>query len=261
METKKKMIYEDSNFECYSIENIGIIKVKKNVFKILTDLENSHRFMESLNVLEIDNIISGIIIFNEEDSLGNEVYTDYLKSVYSHKMSGDIWNKKKLEISNRETRTREHVILNNIISKIVRSNKIIINASNGNIVTPFLGVALSADLRLVSENTVFILSHSQKNIHPSGAVPYFLPKYLGHAMASQILLCSDRITAKEAFELGIVFEILPVQDYEQLCIKRVRRILERGENFIKSTIKLLAFDFNDLEKFANIEVCEFAGKL
>ncbi|MBU2492360.1 MAG: enoyl-CoA hydratase/isomerase family protein [Bacteroidetes bacterium] len=260
METQKEMIYEDENFEFSKIEHMGIIKIKKNVFKIITDLANSHIFMDSWNILENDKLISGIIIFNEKDSLGNEEYKDYLARVSSHKKLDDRWDTLKFQILNNETRTREHVVLNNIISKIVRSNKIIVNASNGEIVTPFFGAALAADLRFASADTVYLLSHAQMDVHPNGAVPYFLPKYLGHAKAAKILLCSDKITAQEAFELGIVFEIFPSLNYEELCVEKVRQILNKGDNVIKSTIKMLAYNFIDLEKYTNMEVCEFAGK-
>lgn len=256
MENSKIIIYEDPNFECYRDDKIGILKIKNNVFEIITDLQKSYRFIKCITLLEKDDNISAIVIFNEKNSLGNKEYINYLNRVTSHKRIENQFDDTRT--INKLTRTREHVVLNNIISKIVKSCKIIVNASNGEIVTPFFGLALAADLRFASDETIFYLSHSQMNVHPNGALPYFLPKLLGYAKASQILLCSDKITAQEALDLGILLEILPEENFEELCITEVKKIIARGDNTLKCTIKMLSTNFKNLREYTNMEECEFA---
>ncbi|MBL1214036.1 MAG: enoyl-CoA hydratase/isomerase family protein [Ignavibacteriae bacterium] len=257
MEKISDIIYEDQNFKCLKIGKIGIMKIKNNVFKIITSLNEYEKFIGYMNVLESDKSISAIVFFNEKRALGNEEFKNYLKNITTDEANDDAFN--KLRILNNETRNRKHIIINNIISHIIRSKKIIVNAADGEIVTPFFGAALAADLRLASEETKFILSHSQMNIHPTGAVPYFLPKYLGHAKASQILLVSDKITAKEALDLGLVYEVLPAENYEEQCLEVVNKIISRGDTAIKSTIKMLAYNFQDLVEYTNMEECEYAA--
>ncbi len=160
-------------------------------------------------------------------------------------------------MSNRDTRTKQLVILNRMIRKIINSNKLFVNGMYGEIVTPFFGASLAADIRLASENVIISLSHTQMNVHPSGALPYFLPKYVGHAKASQILFCSDKITAKESFDLGLIHEILPDKNFEELCIQKVNQIIARGDNVIRCTKRLLVNGFEDLDKYLNMEECEY----
>lgn len=258
MENNRISLYDGHNFECYTIDKIGVIKIKNNVFDILTDLKINHRLKKCMTLLEMDDAISAIVIINDKNSLGNEEYANYINKVTSHKKNEKRFDETR--ILNNETRMREHVILNNIISKIVKSGKIIVNASNGEIVTPFFGAALAADIRFATEDTIYLLSHLQMDIHPTGALPYFLPKYLGHAKASQILLCSDKITAEEALELGIIFEILPSENYEEISLAKVRKIISRGNNALKCTIKMLSSNFENLREYTNMEECEYSRR-
>lgn len=258
MDNNRISLYEDFNFECYTVDKIGVLKIKNNVFDIITDLPKSFRFINYMSLLEKDNNISAIVIFNNKNSLGNDEYVNYINKVTSHKK-----NEKRFDdtrILNNERRAREHIILNNIISKIVKSCKIIVNASDGEIVTPFFGAALAADIRFATEDTIYLLSHLQLDVHPTGAVPYFLPKLLGHAKASQILLCYDKLTAQEAFQLGLIFEILPADNFEEICLDKVKKIITRGDNALKCTIKMLSSNFENLREYTNMEECEYARR-
>lgn len=255
MENQRVVFYEDADFESYKVDNIGVIKIKKNVFEIITDLPESSKFMRSLKTIEKDTNIEGILILNENDCLGPIEYQNYLKNVFSKSNTDEKLN--QLELSNRETRTRELVILNNLIRQIVQSSKLVVNAVHGEVVTPFFGASFAADLRLAASNTVFLLSHSTLGVHPSGALPYFLPKFIGQAKASQILFCRDSISADEALELGIIYEILPVDKFEEIAIEKVRKILDRGSNVLQCTKRLLNNNFEDLEKYLNMEECNF----
>lgn len=255
MENQRVVFYEDKDFESYKVENIGVIKIKNNVFEIITDLPESSKFMRSLKTIEKDIHIEGILIINENNCLGPIEYQNYLNNVFSKSNTYEKLN--HLELSNRETRTRELIILNNLIRQIVHSNKLVVNAAHGEIVTPFFGAAFAADLRLAASNAVYLLSHSSLGVHPSGALPYFLPKFIGQAKASQILFCRDKISAEEALELGIIYDILPVDKFEELAIEKVRKILGKGSNVLKGTKRLLNSNFEDLEKYLNMEECNF----
>ena len=255
MENQKKIIYEDEDFESYKIENVGVMKIKDNVFEIITDLPESSKFIKSINSIEKDINIDGILIINENNCLGINAYADYLKNVFSHDQVDEKW--RHLELSNRETRTRELVILNNLIRKIVQSNKLVVSALQGEITTPFFGASLAADLRLASEDVIFSLSHTSLGVHPSGALPYFLPKYIGYAKASSILLTTDKILAKEALDLGIINEILPLKNFEELCIEKVNHLIARGNSVMKCTKKMLTHSFEDIDKYLSMEECNY----
>lgn len=255
MKNLKSHIFEDTDFESYKIENIGVMKIKSNVYEIITDLNESSKFIQAMDTLERNPNIAALLILNEGNCLGDERYKSYLNTIFSHEEN--VVTSTNVELSNRKTRTRQLVILNSIIRKVIHSDKLVVNAMHGEIVTPFFGASLAAEIRLASEDVVFLLSHTKENIHPSGALPCFLPKQIGLAKASQILFCTDKLTVKEAFDLGLIHEILPIRNFEDQCIEKVKAIIARGNNTIKCTKRLLANYFEDVGKYLDTEECEF----
>ena len=253
MKNQKIIIYEDTDFESYKIDNIGVIKIKSNVFEIITDLPESSKFMQAMSNFEKDPKNEIIMILNEGSCFGTEAYNSYLSTLFST----DEQEKSHLRLSNRLTRTRELVILNSIIRKIVNSEKLVVSALQGEIVTPFFGTSLASDIRIVAENVCFKLSHVKMNIHPSGGLPYFLPKYIGLAKASQILYGKDVLSIRDAFDLGLIHKIISEDNFENLCIEEVKQIALRGQNSIRCTKKLLNIENSQLDKYLNIEECDF----
>ncbi len=54
MKNQRINIYEDQDFESYKIDNIGVLKIKNNVYEIITDLIESSTFFESMDAIEKD---------------------------------------------------------------------------------------------------------------------------------------------------------------------------------------------------------------
>ena len=254
MEIQKKVIFEDEKFENYKIGKIGIVKIKKDVYDIVTDLPESSNFFIALDKLENDKNISAILFLNETEALGSTAYSKYLNKTKSIRLSTEWDSSRQL---NDQKRSRQIVIINRLILKLIHSNKIIIIGMTGEIVTPFLGVSLAADFRFVSENCIFLLSHADLDIHPSGGLPYFLPRYLGYSKAAHILYAVDKVTPQEALELELISKIITGGNFEEQIINEINETLIKKENLIKCTKRLMAFNFNDVEKYLSIEECDF----
>ncbi|MDX1701265.1 MAG: enoyl-CoA hydratase/isomerase family protein, partial [Melioribacteraceae bacterium] len=166
-------------------------------------------------------------------------------------------NGSNIELTNRTRRTRQLIILNKLIKKIVNFPKLVVVALNGEIVTPFFGASLAADIRIAADNVNFLLSHTKRNIHPSGALPYFLPKYIGHGKASNILLGRDAISSDEALELGLLSLILPENNFEESALEEVNNRTKSFNNAYNCSKVLLNSNYSDLEKYLSFEECEF----
>ncbi len=254
MENQKTIIFEDEKFENFKIGKIGIIKIKKDVYDIVTDLPESSNFFIALEKLENDKNVSAILFLNENEALGSKAYIDYIKKTKSNILATEWGSARHLNDNNR---SRQSVIINRLILKIIHSSKIIIFGMSGEIVTPFLGVSLAADFRFTSENSIFLLSNNDLDVHPSGGLAYFLPKYLGLAKASKILYSADNLKPQDTLDFGIIHKLLPNENFEEECIAEVKEILKMKENVLKCTKRLMAYNFNDVEKYLNIEECDF----
>lgn len=258
MDNQNNLRYADEDFESYVSNGLGVIKIKKNVFEIVTDIPESSKFLDTLDSFENDHNISSIIMVNNKGCLGNEEYKRYLTSIF--KSEDNEGKQTHINSMQRMTRTRQIVILNNIIKKIIHSTKFFVSALNGEIVTPFWGISLAMDLRIASSNVSFILSHIEMDLHPSGALPYFLPKYLGLAKSSSILYGREKLTLDEAQKWGLVSEIFPEANFEESVKKYVREKISLGKNVLSCTKRLLNSNFFDLENYLNLEECEFQQK-
>jgi enoyl-CoA hydratase/carnithine racemase len=254
MEDHQVKIYEDNDFETYIDESIGIIKIKNNVFEIVTDIPESSKFIQAFDSFENNTAINAILIFNEGNCLGSDEYEKYLNTIFS--IPEEEGKKTSIELSNRNIRTRQLVILNKLIRRLVDSPKLIVSALRGEIVTPFIGASLASDIRFASENVSFLLHHLKMNIHPSGALPYFLQRHIGYAKTSKILYGKDQLSLQEVSELGLIHEIFPVQNFEEYCIKKIKEIVLKGDNAIKYTKKLLNYNLDDLIGYLNMEETE-----
>ena len=134
----------------------------------------------------------------------------------------------------------------------MKPNKKLKGTYGSTMVTPFMGVALVADLRLVSPNGAFSLAHRKYGLHPSGAIPFFLTHYLGHSKAIEIQL-SDRINAEEGFRLGLFNQVLPADDFNQNCIRYIQPYLNNFRSTLSTTKRLNNFKHRWLQEYQEHE--------
>jgi len=245
MKKKRSFEFESDEFECYTTKNIGIIKLKSNVFNIVSSLGGSYDVFSIFEIAEQDDNIKLLLIMNENHCFSEEEYSNFLKKV----TGGWSGTEKKM------IRCRQITILNRFIMKMLNFNKLVISCLSGNIVTPFFGASLAADFRYVSEDMIYTLSHLKHKVHPSGALPYFLPKYVGFSKASELLFKNRNISSELALKLGLVNKIFPTENFEKHCIQEAQSFTEINSNVIKFTKHLLNFSNNELEKYFQWEEC------
>ena len=98
-----------------------------------------------------------------------------------------------------------------------------------------------------------LFSHVKFGLHPSGAVPYLLPKYLNRQVAMNYLLRGGSINAEEALRFNLVNEILPSENFEEDCIKKANDYVYLSMSTLKSTKSLMNINLKELEDYFNIE--------
>ena len=104
------------------------------------------------------------------------------------------------------------------------------------------------------------MCHVKLGIHPAGALPYFLPLFIGRGKAAEILYNGDDIGAEEAFNLGLVNKILPTINFEQGCFNEVVKLVSGNEKVLGCTKELLKYSVRDLEEYISIEESKFLSK-
>jgi 2-(1,2-epoxy-1,2-dihydrophenyl)acetyl-CoA isomerase len=86
----------------------------------------------------------------------------------------------------------------------VRCEKPIIAAINGAAAGAGFGLALAADLRLIARGARVSAGYVRRGLSPDAGVSYLLPRLIGLARASDILLTGRDVDADEALRSGLV---------------------------------------------------------
>jgi len=156
--------------------------------------------------------------------------------------------KTKMESFNGEiSLIREEIALSQFIQLMCGYEKIVVSCVRGSVVGAFLGIILSTDVRIASENTVFSFPHIRYEMPPRGALAFFLPRYVGMARAKRILLSGVSLSAAEAHELGLVDEVVSDGVFEDKCLGIAKKMPRIPPSVVGATKRLMGSDMKNLE--------------
>jgi enoyl-CoA hydratase/carnithine racemase len=244
--------YEDQVLKTYVEEDIAVIKVKCNVFDAITNLTESGKFISFFTMAERRPDIKALLVMNDGGCLNEEEYDKFLHRLIEKEKAVDSSEEAKPVFESID-RTRQINVLNRVITQLVEFKKISVMGHVQNVVTPFFGAGLAADFRFASDDMSYSLSHLKYGVHPGGALPFFLPRYVGHNKATEILLKGDKITAQEAKELGLINEIFPKEEFESRCLKEIHSLCKPDQRVIHTTKLLLNYSMHELHDYFDVE--------
>ena len=115
-----------------------------------------------------------------------------------------------------ESIVREHY--NPIILKIRALEKPVIAAVNGVAAGAGANIALACDLTIAQENASFIQAFSKIGLIPDSGGTYFLPRIIGVQKALALMFTGDKITAKEAEALNMIYKCVSVEEFESFVM-------------------------------------------
>lgn len=99
--------------------------------------------------------------------------------------------------------------LNPIIIKIRTLSKPVLAVVNGVAAGAGANIALCCDVVIASENASFIQAFSKIGLIPDSGGTYFLPRLIGFQKASALMMLGDKVPAKDAKEMGMLYEVFP----------------------------------------------------
>lgn len=106
---------------------------------------------------------------------------------------------------------KEHY--NPIIELIRNIEKPVVCAVNGVAAGAGANIALACDIVIASENASFIQAFSKIGLVPDSAGTFFLPRLIGFQKATALMMLGDKVSAKEAENLGMIYKALSAEDY------------------------------------------------
>jgi 2-(1,2-epoxy-1,2-dihydrophenyl)acetyl-CoA isomerase len=138
---------------------------------------------------------------------------------------------------------------NPIIERIRTIEKPVVAAVNGVAAGAGANIALACDIVVANENAAFIQAFSKIGLVPDSAGTFFLPRLIGFQKASALMMLGDKVSAKEAFEMGMIYKFYPVALFDEEIEKLANTLSKMPTHAIALTKKLLNKSMvNDLKQ-------------
>jgi enoyl-CoA hydratase/carnithine racemase len=225
--------FEDSSLKAYLSEGIAVVRIQADSFATLTDLAESGRFLALFHQAEVNSQARALLLLSRPGVVADDEYEKFI----CHE---DAALGQPGQITHLKTQVIRHInVLNRIVTQIADFKKIFAFGLQGSVVTPFFGASLAADFRFASKDMFFSPAHCRHGLHPTGALPYLLPRYVGQGKAAEILFKGEPLDAAAALALGLVTAVLPGDDFERRCIKALQPWCELPGEVILSSKLLL----------------------
>ena len=103
---------------------------------------------------------------------------------------------------------------NPMITRIRNIEKPIIAAVNGIAAGAGANIALACDIVVADENAAFIQAFSKIGLIPDSAGTFFLPRLIGMQKASALMMTGEKVMAKEAEEMGMIYKCFSTEVFE-----------------------------------------------
>nr|WP_279078422.1 2-(1,2-epoxy-1,2-dihydrophenyl)acetyl-CoA isomerase PaaG [Hafnia alvei] len=97
---------------------------------------------------------------------------------------------------------------NPLIRRMAALPKPIVCAVNGVAAGAGAAIALACDIVIASANASFIQSFCRLGLVPDSGGSWFLPRLAGHARAMGMALLGDKISAQQALEWGMIWQVV-----------------------------------------------------
>ena len=110
-----------------------------------------------------------------------------------------------------------------IIRAITHMEKPVVAAVNGVAAGAGANIALACDIVLARESAQFIQAFSGIGLIPDSGGTWFLPRLIGLQKAMALTMLGDRVPAKEAESMGMIYKALPDEEFEE----KVSQMLEK----------------------------------
>lgn len=125
-----------------------------------------------------------------------------------------------------------------LLSTLNQFPKPIVAEVQGAAVGGGVGLVSVADIVLAADETVFSLAEVRLGLIPAVISPFVLAK-IGESAARRYFLTGERFQAEEALGIGLVHEVVEIEDLKSKSLEVVRNLVAGGPHAIKGCKELI----------------------
>lgn len=189
---------------------IGIIKINRPDVRNALNNETVTEILSAFEELEKDQEI-GVIVFT---GVGDKAFA-------AGADINQLTNRTALEAFKNASMTE-------VYRRIENSKKATIAAINGFALGGGSELAMSCDIRIASENAKFGLPELNLSVIPGAGGTQRLTRIIGKGRAMNMILTGEFISASEAKAIGLVSDVVPLEELMEAAREKAGRILAKG---------------------------------
>lgn len=134
---------------------------------------------------------------------------------------------------------------NPIIKLIRKLQKPVVAAVNGVAAGAGANIALACDICVAHEEAAFIQAFSKIGLVPDSGGTYFLPRLIGLQKATALMMLGDKVSAKEAERIGMIFKYFSGNEFEDQSIALAEKLAKMPTKALAQTKELLNQSFHN----------------
>ncbi len=134
---------------------------------------------------------------------------------------------------------------NPAVMRIRNIEKPIISAINGVAAGAGANIALACDIAVATESASFIQAFSKIGLIPDSGGTFTLPRIIGFAKASALMMTGDKVSAAEAERLGMIYKYFPDESFAEESLKLAYKMAKMPTKGLGLTKRLLNMSFTN----------------
>lgn len=143
---------------------------------------------------------------------------------------------------------------NPIVQLIRKIEKPVIAAVNGVAAGAGANLALACDIVIATESASFIQAFSKIGLIPDSGGTFFLPRLVGWQRASALMMTGEKVMAKEAVEMGMIYKSVPNEEFEATVTGLAQQMAQMPTKGLGLTKRALNQSFgNSLQQQLDLE--------
>ena len=135
---------------------------------------------------------------------------------------------------------------NPIIERLRGTEKPIVCGVNGVAAGAGANIALACDVVVAAESASFIQAFSKIGLVPDSGGTYFLPRLIGFAKASALMMLGEKVTAKDADAMGMIYKTLPDEGFQEAALGIAKHLATMPTKGLAYTKRLLDMTYENI---------------
>lgn len=160
----------------------------------------------------------------------------------------------------RDFATHVRTVYNPLVRAIRTLEKPVVCAVNGVAAGAGANLAFACDIVIAAEEAAFVQSFAKIGLVPDTGGSFLLPRLIGVARAAALMMLADKISAKQAADIGLIYRACPAAALDEEASKLAQHLATQPTRGLGLTKRLLnAALTSDLDTQLELEA-EYQGE-